>query len=385
MIKESANTFIEALGKGSRTEAKSMNPELQLMELLSKGELGAQEESLITTDGNSKNFLELLEKQTTKVENHIAQKDIAILSDEKPLPKSESLLSKNSDLKSLLTESTDLKNLIPKKQTFESGPVALKNLPSEVQTSALLNKNKEDKLKNLESENSNLLQFQKKKMSPNKLSVGKFVKEQGQLSNSLIKNTIEKLEKTKEFSDKKPAGIDSIVENMNSKTEFKFEAPTTAKPQALDLSSLNVTKSRVELIDKIADYIQQHAVTTDKSLDVNVHHDQLGKFKVLVQKDTANMNQMNLKISSGSEQALEFFRVNEGELLKSLDLAGIKVADFKISAGPNVALKSESSNNFNFNSEQSQHQQGQQKQQGDQNGSEKRKQLWEEYKERRAA
>lgn len=149
----------------------------------------------------------------------------------------------------------------------------------------------------------------------------------------------------------------------------------------LDLSKINSANTN-EIIKNISNYIEQNQVMNKDSLDLNVHHEELGNFKIQVSRNQSdNKNMMDMQIVTTTAEGHEFFAKNEISLMKTLSQAGIQLQDFKIVAG------SESSNLAQSDSRQNNQSQGQgQSNQKDfsgmnqdrNNGSERRKELWEE-------
>jgi hypothetical protein len=92
---------------------------------------------------------------------------------------------------------------------------------------------------------------------------------------------------------------------------------------------------------------------------------------------------------TGREEAFQFFREGEVELLKNLSQAGIKLSEFKlIPAGDKLVMSdmgSSSNSGDSFRgegrSEQGQHGQYQGQQRGQGDGSDRRRQLWEQARQ----
>jgi len=158
--------------------------------------------------------------------------------------------------------------------------------------------------------------------------------------------------------------------------------------QTLDLSSISAG-NKAELMQKVGNYIEQSYVSGRESVDMMIHHDELGQFRVQVQK-VGNSGKLDLEINALTDQGHKFFAENESELLKSLNKSGIKLNDFKLSPqmdflsmgeSSKSSMNSDSSSSFlggNNRGEASAFTQG--GKQGDNRGEDRRRQLWQEAK-----
>jgi hypothetical protein len=179
------------------------------------------------------------------------------------------------------------------------------------------------------------------------------------------------------------------IDPRNSQMDTKTSANNV---KVMDLSNIDA-KNTAELIDKITTYIDQAVLKSEGSLDLMVKHDSLGTFQIKAQRDVGQM--IDLKIISGDEMAHKFFTQNEAELLKSLDQAGVKVNNLKLansSIGQSINLASfEGKNDFTGDQSFSQNNQsgkgfGKQSQsEFNDGGQQRRKDLWEEYRQRYGA
>lgn len=169
-----------------------------------------------------------------------------------------------------------------------------------------------------------------------------------------------------------------------TRNETQVDLSTATK--VLDLSKIDVTKTN-ELITKITEYIEQSQFEKTQKLDLVVKHDQLGHFKLQVNKTGAGSNLIDLKIQSSNAEAHKFFTDNEVGLLQSLSKSGIKVADLKISTGfDSQTLGQQSSQDSKGQSENGQKSLFSQDQKSqDQRDAQKRRDLWDEYRERQSA
>jgi hypothetical protein len=177
----------------------------------------------------------------------------------------------------------------------------------------------------------------------------------------------------------KSAGLDS----------FEVISPNT---KVVDLSNIQAS-NKSELIQKITNYIEMSKLENSENLDVLVKHDELGNFRVNARKAGPG-NQVDLQIQAATKEGQIFFAENEVEILKNLDKSGVKLSQFKlVTANTKSEMMSFSSDSKNSGSNfgESSNGQGQSSNtfgRGDsteQRDSQRRKQLWEQYKEQSQA
>lgn len=176
----------------------------------------------------------------------------------------------------------------------------------------------------------------------------------------------------------------------STQNEAQVDISTAGK--VLDLSKIDITKTN-ELISKISDYIEQAQFEKTQKLDLVVKHDQLGQFKIQVNRTAGGNDLIDIKIQSSNAEAHKFFVDNEVDLLQSLSKSGIKVADLKITTGLDASSLSQQGSQEQKDSKdpRGQMDNGQkslssndQKSQDDR-GGQKRRDLWEYYRERYSA
>ncbi len=153
--------------------------------------------------------------------------------------------------------------------------------------------------------------------------------------------------------------------------------------QVLDLSAIS-SSNKQAVINQISTYIEQSYIAGADHLDVAVYHDELGTFKVSAQKEGIG-NQINLQIEVGTESARAFFTEQEFELIKSLDSAGIKLSDLKIitSGQSFISGDQEFSQQDILMSKEEQDFDQRSREESSQNDSDRRKNLWQKFKESR--
>ena len=208
----------------------------------------------------------------------------------------------------------------------------------------------------------------------------------GKKQNAINKNLIS-LKKESEATDL----INSSSINLVDQAELKLAQTSTAVRPVVDLSSVNA-ENKVELINKITNYIEQSNISNAENVDVLVKHDELGTFQITAKKGVGS-EMVDLKINTLSENGRIFFVENEAELLKSLNQNGIKVADFKISSSKELLgmtdMKGQTSSERSFDGNSSnQGNQGQrsfgQSSSGNED-SQRRRNLWQQFSEQQQA
>tara|TARA_R110000868_G_scaffold10025_3_gene49201 strand:- start:935 stop:2176 length:1242 start_codon:yes stop_codon:yes gene_type:complete len=177
-----------------------------------------------------------------------------------------------------------------------------------------------------------------------------------------------------------------VAEAITGTTKSSGDSSTKMPAGTLDLSSMGNTKSS-EVITKIVNYLDQQQLTSKGQLDVLVKHDELGQFRLNVSRGV-DRNAIEMKIMAGGE-GHRFFTEHEVDLVKALNQSGVKLTDLKILQSDNIAESGKSSSG-SFSDSQgdeatSQFGHSKNQQQNGRDGSDRRKLLWEEYRERMGA
>ncbi len=179
---------------------------------------------------------------------------------------------------------------------------------------------------------------------------------------------------------------EAITGNAKSSGDMSGKANQS---QVLDLSGSNAAKS-TEVINKIVNYLDQQQLTSKGELDVIVKHDELGQFRLNVNRGV-DKGAVGMQISATGE-GHRFFTEHEVELVKTLNQNGVKLTDLKIVQSDVIGGSKSSSGSGSFSESSSDGKSGSQfadSQQNhhrqDRNGSDRRKFLWEEYRERMGA
>ncbi len=176
--------------------------------------------------------------------------------------------------------------------------------------------------------------------------------------------------------DQVSATLTNVDGGQKTNTMIKTSSSAGA---TLNLSNI-APGNNEELISKISDYVQQASFNNRDSLDLVVKHDALGQFNVNVNKMKGD-NALSLQITTHASEGQKFFVDNEVELVKSLNQAGIKLADVKItSSSESSSMNSDQKNSNDNNNMFGKNQNSSNQDQRENSDSRRRKALWEEYK-----
>jgi hypothetical protein len=187
------------------------------------------------------------------------------------------------------------------------------------------------------------------------------------------------------------SSFDFMSSSMKSTGLDSFEV-ITPNTKVVDLSNIQAS-NKSELIQKITNYIEMSKLENSENLDVLVKHDELGNFRVNARKAGPG-NQIDLQIQAATKEGQIFFAENEVEIIKNLDKSGVKLSQFKlVTASTKSEMMSFSSDSKNSGSSFGESSNGQNQSsnmfgRGDsseQRDSQRRKQLWEQYKEQSQA
>ena len=169
-----------------------------------------------------------------------------------------------------------------------------------------------------------------------------------------------------------------------TKSDGNINSQTVMGKNVITLTGMENSSSQ-ELINKISTYIEQNSFMKNDQLQLTVHHKELGKFDVSVQQNQQTQS-LDILINSASKEGVQFFNAHEKQLMVKLSQAGIELNDFKVVSRVGQLDSARSSSESMFSNSDS-HQgrgsntsgQGNSQQNSD---SERRRSLWEEYRER---
>ena len=180
----------------------------------------------------------------------------------------------------------------------------------------------------------------------------------------------------------------SSVTNLTSvQKESLIPSDVRVQPKVFNLTAFANTDVS-ELVDKIADYVRQTQIQGRQALDLTVHHQELGDFNINVSRK-GKAEGLEFEIRANTAQGQNFFVEHEAKLIQALNNSGIKVTDMKIFTSLTEFAKFDgdgkgfSQDNLNSNSQWKGSEQHQGRQQhSDDADSRRRRDLWEQFKER---
>ena len=245
-------------------------------------------------------------------------------------------------------------SFFPDKKT----PTAIQKLDSSFEREALIDK-------------SNVLPFRK---APVKQTYFNEIPKHMSDKETFIKEEV-KVEPYQKFQQR-----DDIFFKPTEVVSTQVETPT----KVLDLSQVQGTKP--EVLEQISNYIMRNSFGNQKSLTVTVSHKDLGQFQIQAQRH-GDPGDIKLNILTQTDEGQVFFKGVEKELIQKLNEKGINVFDLKVShfspSTPNTS-KSDSSFSFQQNHSNNAYSDDSQKSQYNE-GQERRRELWERYKEQLGA
>ncbi len=264
---------------------------------------------------------------------------------------------------------------------------------------ASLKKNAGTKETSVQPKLQNLDAFVANQAASKKVAMKNAYKSQAQKSmfSKKIDAQIPKLEGTKanntsEINADKPMKVTDLMlmtESDNSEATMDFSGQknnqitkataTTNAGKVFDMNSLVINKS--DVIGQIQDYIIQSKVSSEPNVQMSFEHKDLGVIDLQVSK--LDNNQLNIMINSRSQEGAKFFTQNQGELLQTLNQAGLQVADLKLDSSSQSNMNN-NSNDSSFSGEQEKQNFANNKDQRD-SDSKRREELWKLFNENEAA
>lgn len=154
--------------------------------------------------------------------------------------------------------------------------------------------------------------------------------------------------------------------------------------KVLNLNQVQLSGNIDTVINQIQDYVVQTQAANNSEVAVTFEHQDLGQVDLMVQKQSPNSDQLNIQIATRGNEAAEFFKTHQGELINTLNRSGIQVADLKLDASQNLQqeLSQESSKQGFEGRGQRQHQSQSGQRDAD---SQRREQLWNQFYENKEA
>lgn len=158
-----------------------------------------------------------------------------------------------------------------------------------------------------------------------------------------------------------------------------------APVKVFDMSNIKSTNAD-QIMNQISDYIVQAKAAKEPTVSMRVNHDDLGTLDITVQKTqlAAGTDAVAINIGAHTADGKNFFQSNSKELFSHLSTQGVTVADFKVDTSSQT-----SKNDFDMG-QSSQRQAGQEKQFGSEQNqrrheSERRQNLWDQFRDKDAA
>ena len=140
----------------------------------------------------------------------------------------------------------------------------------------------------------------------------------------------------------------------------------------------------------INDYIKQNNLQNKQGLDLAVRHNSLGQFRVSAHMIDNDQSNVALRITAGTPDAHSFFVRNEASLIQSVQNAGVQLGTFKVLGSNELAGMKGEFRDFSDSGKESfgRHDGNNNSANGNQQDkpdSQRRKELWENYRERLGA
>ena len=369
--------------------------EQELLDLLGKGKGEAK--------ANPELLAKLAEGEGQKISPELLAQKLEQGADEKAV---NNLFKNNSELPKIKGETTNLKNgkinleNIDLKQP-ELLQVKSKQAPQVAAKKMALPQGGDDFVKNMAMINKNqMAMVQDGKPVVKKLGKGlsQYKTESKALNESLIEFPKAEVAKPNAAQVATPMAAmainESAQQNSSELMGGKSNQNIDMNNKVLDLSQTKASNPE-QLIQKISNYIEQSYVQNKGEIDVTVHHNELGQFNVKAQKAGLGQ-QVDLEISTATQQGKIFFAENEPELIKTLTQSGVKLSNLKIVNTPGFAMEAglmsdnkgsqqQSSMDFGGNRGGEQFQRGQGSSDQAQQDSQRRRNLWEQMQQQYAS
>lgn len=377
---------------------KILNPEaLSKGTDLNQAQIKTNGEKLIVSDQSGKVELAQMAQKGKNVELSPKGNPVDAELMKSELSKPELAKQIQKDISTIKNGSSEL-DAVLKAESAKTANVA----SGETKNASLLkmsqNQSSTDFLKNLQVSNSEKVSVNTVKPEVNKQAkIHAYGKEHQAINGKMITlksdQAIGEMNKDDaELGEMKVNNKDNIL-NLMEKADQRLAADRISTPRpVVDLSNIS-SQNKVELVNKISNYIEQANFAKSDSVDVLVRHDDLGTFQITAQKNAMKGDIVDLKINTLNENGRTFFVENEAELIRNLNQSGIKVTDLKISNGKDVLgmadMKGQSSFERSFNENSSQQGQSGAKQFSQnfsgREDSQRRRNLWQQFEQHQQA
>ena len=257
---------------------------------------------------------------------------------------------------------------------------------SKAQTNSLENFSVDKNVENIKG-NKNDIDFKNNILEP-KLGISKNLKAYNAFENTLDNNFIKPKNESAAMLDE--AGLSNKVEFSSvlpeSSVGLKVENNLVSKANtnSIDLSQLNLSSiPDSEIISEITNHLDKMKLTSSKELSVTVKHNELGQFQINANEMGREADsKLNLEILSNSKEVQNFFKLNEQNLSSVLSEKGFSLSSFKVSNSNNGNFEKDldlSQGDKNFSGQQ------QSRRDNQNQDSQRRANLWQQYQEKLGA
>jgi predicted RNA-binding protein Jag len=243
---------------------------------------------------------------------------------------------------------------------------------------------------------SQVLTFNRDMVSKNS-GLNSYKKNSEQQEKSLIRSNIS-MELNNQSGDgqtqKASVPLSVLASSQNSESTDGKKVGSIATKLNNNVTSLNSNAPSTQVIRQINDYLMQVAASNKNSAELTIKHQELGDINIKINKvDHAGDVAINIHTLRPETQGL--IREGEAGLIKNLGDIGIKVSEFKLSSSSSISMMSDSKTDNLFNKDSQsrssnsfeQFASGNNSQRGDsaQQDSQRRRAIWDMYRERMGA
>lgn len=118
---------------------------------------------------------------------------------------------------------------------------------------------------------------------------------------------------------------------MNQSVSQTAQVTTAGQAgKILNLNQTQLSSNTETVISQIQDYVVQAQANNQSEVAVSFEHKDLGQVDLMVQKMDPKSNQLNIQIATRGNEAAEFFKTHQGELLNTLNRSGLQIAELKL-------------------------------------------------------
>ncbi|MAZ49912.1 MAG: hypothetical protein CME65_15225 [Halobacteriovoraceae bacterium] len=155
--------------------------------------------------------------------------------------------------------------------------------------------------------------------------------------------------------------------------------------KVLNLNQTQLSTNTDTVISQIQDYVVQAQANNQSEVAVSFEHKDLGQVDLMVQKMDPKSNQLNIQIATRGNEAAEFFKTHQGELLNTLNRSGLQIADLKLESASSNSSQQDLSGDSRQDQQLGSRGQKQSEQGQREADQERRQDLWDQYYENKEA